>query len=331
MLLHLSFAARFRDPREMLHFAEAAADAAKRLNPAVYGRALVYDLRARVWAELANALRVNELFGRANAALEAARSFLDEGAGSLLIEARIDEIGGTLYNDERQLETAGNLLESARLLYLKIGEGHQAGRTMVSRGLGLILAERPFEAVQCLQDSLALLDHAKDPKLVATAQHNILFALVEAGNFKEAGQFLLQSGLRQTFANEPLILLRLRWIQGKIQAGCGRLEDAERTLTEVWQSWCERELEFVAAVAGLDLAKVLLLQGKVVAAHELAQTLYQRSTVLPHEARSALLTFELLCRHRAALAFYADRVARFLDKLQHDRSLKWNPEMLVEE
>jgi hypothetical protein len=89
----------------------------------------------------------------------------------------------------------------------------------------------------------------------------------------------------------------------------------------------------VAAVAGLDLAKVLLLQGKTMEAHELAQTLYQRSAVLPHEARSALLTFELLCRHRAAVAFYADRVAvaRFLDKLQHDRSLKWNPEMLVEE
>jgi hypothetical protein len=99
----------------------------------------------------------------------------------------------------------------------------------------------------------------------------------------------------------------------------------------VWQGWCERELEFVSAVAGLDLAKVLLLQGKVVEAHELAQTLHQRSVVLPYEARHALLTFELVCRHRSAFAIYADRVSHFLSRLQHDRNLKWNPEMLVTE
>lgn len=329
MLLRLSFEARFRDPREMLHFAEAAVETVKHLDPTLYGTRLILDLSAQAYAELSNALRVNEYFGRASVSLETARSFLERGTGNLQIRARIDEVAGTLHKAERKLGIAVDLLESAHRTYLKLGERHQAGRTLVTKGLGLILADRPLDAIDCLRDSLELLDHTRDPKLVATAQHNILFALVEAGDFREAGKLLLQSGLRQTFAKEPLILLRLRWIQGKIQAGCGRLEDAERTLTEVWQSWCERELEFVAAVAGLDLAKVLLLQGKIVEAHGLAQTLYQRSAVLPHEARHALLTFELLCRHRTALASYAEQVGRFLSRLSHDRTLKWNPEMLA--
>lgn len=330
MLLRLSFEARHRDPQEMLYFADSALEVADRLQPEPNEVGLLNDLKARVWAEVGNACRVNEAFGRAAAAFKKARTFLENGTGDLFVQARIDETEASLANLERKVDRAETLLDRAYRAYMSLGERHLAGRTLVTKALCLTIADRPSEAVPVLRQALSLLDELADPQLVAMAQHNLLFAMVEAGELREASQLLLESGLRQKFANDSLNLLRVRWVEGKILAGRGRLGEAERALGDVRKGFCERDLEFTATIVGLDLAKVILQQGDSVRLHELAKELVERARnrEMHREARNALYCFEIVCRLRVATLENVERVRGFLDRLYNSPSLRWQAELL---
>lgn len=330
MLLRLSFEARHRDPQEMLYFADSALEVADRLQPAASEIGLLNDLKARVWAEVGNACRVNEAFGRAAAAFKQARTFLENGTGDLSIQARIDETEASLANLERKSSKAESLLDRAYEAYWRLGERHLAGRTLVTKALCLTLDDRPAKAMPVLRQALSLLDESADPQLVATAQHNLLFALVEAGELREASQVLLESGLRQKFSNDPLNLLRVRWIEGKILEGRGRLIEAERALSDVRDGFCERDLEFTATIVGLDLAKVFLRQGDSIRLHALAKELVERARVreMHREARNALYCFEIVCRLRVATLENVERVRVFMDRLYNTPNLRWQAELL---
>ncbi len=175
------------------------------------------------------------------------------------------------------------------------------------------------------------MDPARDPQLVATAHHCLLNALVTAEMYGEAGQILLQSNLRQKFADDQLNLLRLRWVEAKILAGHGRLEDAEEALNTVYWGFYRQELHYVAAVAGLDLAEVMLRQDKKVEAHCMAVDLYNtfQEQKIDAEAQRALLTFEVVCSHKAATPQMARRTRDFLDQRQYNPRLRFEPLLVL--
>src|SRR5215203_75010 len=82
VLLQLAFELRYSDPQEMLRLTKTARFALEETDyPIRYGEALHFDLRARVWAELGNAYRVNEWFKEAEEALETARLLFEQGTG----------------------------------------------------------------------------------------------------------------------------------------------------------------------------------------------------------------------------------------------------------
>ncbi len=331
VLLAICFEARYRDPRQMLRLARQARSAAEQLDPALYGRRLA-DLKARTWAELGNALRVNEQFDKVRDILKRARRLLEEqGTGDLLIQARIDDIEGSFWNAQRFLRDAEDLFASACRRYLRIGERHLAGRTLVTRGLNRILDGEPRNAVTFLRQAVTLLDAERDAQLIETAQHNLLFALADAGEYREASELLLQSDLRRKFADDPLNLLRLRWVEAKILAGHGRLVEAEKALSDVRASFRVRRLELVATIAGLDLAKVLFRQGKMDHLYRLVRELRIAAEAyrLPDAVSRALATLEVMCQVRNVTLAMVEAVQRFFQRLEHNPSLIWDPELLL--
>jgi tetratricopeptide (TPR) repeat protein len=197
----------------------------------------------------------------------------------------------------------------------------------MSKGITLELSGKPDEAIRSLHQAISLIDAERDPKLLATTQHSLLKTLVDCGRFQEAGRLLLQSGLRQKFADDPLNLLRLRWVEAKILAGHGRIEDAQEVLATVHRGFHQRGLHYVAAVAGLDLAEVLLRQGKHSEAHALSVDLYNtfQERRIDIEAQRALMTFEVVCSCQAATPKIARRIGDFLDRRQHNRTLLFEP------
>jgi tetratricopeptide (TPR) repeat protein len=330
VLLQLSFDLRYRDPKEMLRLAEIARFAMEQTDhPVRYGEALHFDLRARVWAELANAYRVNEWFQQADGALERARVLFEQGTGDPMLAARIDDLEASLRKDQRRLDEAGRLLDRVYRTCMKIGERHLAGRALMKKGITLELQKRPSEAISSLRKALELIDAARDPQLHAAAHHSMLKTLVDSGRYAEAGKLLLESDLRRKFAGDPLNLLRLRWVEAKILAGRGRLKDAEMVLAEVRYGFLEHKLAYVAAVAGLDQAEVVLRQGKEV--HRLACDIlarFEEHAVHP-EAVQALLMYEVMCANGAATVKMTRTIRDFVEQIQDNPRKRFDGLMLL--
>jgi tetratricopeptide (TPR) repeat protein len=185
--------------------------------------------------------------------------------------------------------------------------------------------------VDFLRQAVALLDAARDPQLIETAQHNLLFALADAGEFREASELLLQSGLRQKFADDPLNLLRLRWVEAKILAGHGRYGEAEKALSDVRASFRIRRLELVATIVGLDLAKVLFQQGKLEQLYKLVRELRVAAEAyqLQDSVSRALGTLELTCQVQVVTLAMVEAVRKFFHRLQHNPNFTWEPELIL--
>lgn len=330
-LLQLSYEARFRDPWTMRWLAFEARVEAESMDPAEHPAGSVFDLQARAWIELANAYRVTEEYDLAEGALACAGDLCQQGTGDLLVLARLANVHASLRQAQRRFTEACDFLNEVCQLYLDLGESHLAGRALISRGGCLRTAGEPQEALRCLQEGLLLLDRERDPELVSVADQALLDAMVDCGDYRKAGKLLLKSGLRQAFASDPLNLLRLRWVEGKILAGLGKLERAEGVFQEVRHGFQERGLEYDAALAGLDLAAVWLQMSEVSQVLPLAQEMLDtfQELGIHREAVKALRCFHLACSEKAVTAELVTGVRAFLARLQSEPHLRFEPNSLV--
>ncbi len=331
-LFELSYEMRYRDPEAMWLLALGAAAAADNLGalPIDQGRyspAQKADLRARAQIELANAHRLRHSFDLAEDCLEEAAGLIEEGTGDLHTEGRLMDVYASLLMDRRSLAEAIDVLAKLQRHYLACGETHLAGRALIKQGTALHADRRHPEAVAALREGLAAIEPAADPTLVATAQHTLVLALVEAGCFHEAGDLLLKSGLRQAFADDPINLLKLRGVEGKIFAGLGKLWRAEMIFKEVKEDFLRRGRDYLAAMLGLELAGVMLRQGRPDEVEELATEAFEtfRDLAVGREALKAVRYLQQACHQRAASAEKVQKVLMFLYRLEQKPGLRFAP------
>jgi tetratricopeptide (TPR) repeat protein len=326
-LLRLSFEERYRDPKRMLVLAWAAWLEAGTLEAAEHGATLVADFKARAWAELGNAYRVNEQFELAETSLAHAEGLLGAGTGDVLLLARVADVQASLRTDQRRLGEALDLLEVVQRLYRDAGDRHLAGRALISKGIIENYDGNPQEAVELLREGLQLIDPQREPRLASFARLSIVYALADCGEFREASRMLLGSGLRLAFAAEPLNLLKLRWVEGKVLAGLGKLGRAERVFDEIREDFFLRGREYDAALVGLELAAVWLRQGKVAKVGELAEETCEalRDLGVQREALKAALFLREACRRQAVTLGLLRNVRDFLARLEWHPQLRFAP------
>ena len=321
-MLRLADEERYRDRAKMLELATVANVGAAALDPAVYGAGLVADLQARTMGELANAFRLNDEFDAAETLLARAIERTQEGTGDDLVLARLLDVSASLYMSRRQLGEALETLDQVERLYRRNGESHLAGRALISRGSATFYDDRPQEAVQLFRQGLAEIEERQDRQLATTARHNLIDALVACGEYREAGRLLLESNLREAFGLDPVNLLRLRWVEGRIFAGRRRFDQAERALIDTREGFLSRGEEYDASLVGLDLAGVWLELGKVRAVQELAEEMFEvfRDLAVHREAVRALRIFRDACRKEEATVGLARQVLTFI------RQVEWHPQ-----
>lgn len=327
-LLRKSYEVRFTDPKRMLNLAESAAGVAKHIKTAKYPwPGFVADLRARAFAELGNSYRLNLRFQDAETAFGRARKFLEEGTGDPSLQAQVLDLEASLRSSQRRLEDSIALLDQVHLLYIEAGDSHLAGRALISRGINTHYQGHPREAVDLFQRGLPLLDPERDLQLVAIAKEVLLHALTDCGEYRQASRLLLQSGLRETFASEPLNLLKLRGVEGKIHAGLGRPAKAERAFVEVRREFLRLGQVYDAALVGLELAAVWLQQGRAAKVRDLAEEMYETFEDLgvQPEAARALDFVRKACRDQAVTAPMIERVRQFLERLPWHPGLRFEP------
>jgi tetratricopeptide (TPR) repeat protein len=331
-LLRKSYEARFTDSKRMLSLAESAARMAKHIKAEKYPwPGFVGDLRARAFADLGNAYRLNLRFQEAEVAFAQARQFLEAGSGDPLLNAQVLDLEASFRSSQRRLEDAIALLEQVHGLYSDAGDLHLAGRALISKGINTHYQGYPKDAVDLFEQALRLLDPERDPQLTAISQQVLLHALTDCGEYRQASALLLQSGLRKAFAAEPLNLLRLRGVEGKIHAGLGRLAKAEHAFSEVRQEFLRLGHVYDAALVGLELASVWLRLGRPAQVRELAEEMYETFAELgvQPEAARALYFVREACLYQAVTVAMIERVRQFLERLPWHPGLRFDPALFA--
>jgi hypothetical protein len=290
-LLEKSWSFRYDNPQTMLHLAVLARDVADRLDAQIYGEEAVADLQARAWGELANAYRVADDPLRSEAALVQALACRKRGSGAPLLRARLAELAATLCCHQRRFPDAFRALDLAQGLYVRHGDPHDAGRMVVKKGIYTGRSGDPEQGIRLLARSLQLIDRERDPKLVFVILHNILLFRVELGEFRDANLQLFEMRPMYVHHAGALDLIKLRGLEGKISAGLGELERAERAFLYVKEEFESRRLLYPAAIVSLDLASIWLQQGRTAEVRRLVGEMVEvfRARYVAREAIAALL------------------------------------------
>lgn len=326
-LLQASFDARYRDLTEMRTLAFAAVVAARNLKPGRYSPDRIADLQARAWGELGNTYRISDEFENAEEAFSCASEAWEQGSGDLMTLARLLDLEASLRSAQRRLSETLEHLDYAYQLYSQLGERHLAGRVLIKRGINTAYDGRPEEAALLLREGISLIDVERDQELAAIARYELIHSLVDCGRYQEAGRVLLKSDLRQAFSTQPLNLLKLRWLEAKIALGRERLPKAENALRKVQQEFHRHGQEYDAALVGLDLAEVLLRQGRApevrVLAREILET-FEDLGIQP-EALKAMRYLRTACEREMATPGMVQRVVSFLRRLEWQPQLRFAP------
>jgi tetratricopeptide (TPR) repeat protein len=327
-LLRKSYEARFIDPKRMLSLAESAASVARHIRLEKYPwPGFAADLQARAFAELGNAYRVNDRFSEAERSFGEALTFLELGTGDFLLRARVLDLLASFRSAQRLLEDSIAILAEVHRLYIEIGDAHFAGRALISRGINLHYLGEPREAVRLFEEGAALLDPSRDPQLQRSTALSTIYSLADCGEYQQASRLLLQSGLREAFADEPLNLLKLRWVEGKVHAGLGRLDTAERAFSQVRQEFLRISQFYEAALVGIELAAVWLRQGRTAEVQELATEMYEIFDELgvEREAAKAFYFVREACRTQVVNLVLIERIRAFLEQLPWRPGARFEP------
>lgn len=310
---------RYDDPARMVDLARFAAFLADRLDPRQYGVKKVADLRCLAWTELANAYRVADRLREAETALETAADAYVAGSAGEAAGVRLLDVQASVDADRRRFGEALRSLDVVHAIHLRHGDSHMAGRALLAKGLYADYAGDPDHAVRLLQEGLGLVDRGRDPGLVFGAVHNLGRALTACGRYEEA-----RALLRANSSMDPggqVNRLKVRWLEGQIEAGIGDLEPAEKALAEVCEGFGEIGLAYKAALAGLELAAVHLRQYRADEARERALESVRvfSSLGIGREAMASVLVVREAFERKIATAALLESVVARLNQFEREQ------------
>lgn len=318
LLLKMSREAVFSDPVKAVELANLALRVVRHLGT-VYDPTWVMDLRARCFAYLGNARRVlGELRSAEDAFIKAETCLARGGTGSVEVEAEIVDLKSSLRRAQRRLPEALELVDRAVALYEEAGDEHGVWRSSLKKSKVLEEAGSYADGIEVLDRLAAVVDRASEPKLFVYAHFNLVSCLISTERYGEAERILLEiRGLLHEGAR-LIDRLRLRWAEGLIDLGFGRLGPAEAAFREVQGEFLARDMGYDAALVSLDLARLYAQEGCVDDLKRLAAELMPifQSRDVHREAILTLLMFQRACEEERLTV---DLVRQFAASLRRDR------------
>ena len=280
------------------------------------------------WAFLANARRVGGDLGGAEEAFACSARLLaepPEGRPELPEPWRLLDLEASLRIDLLQLPEALRLLEQAAAV---------APRTGPIRAHILCIRSNALErmgdsegSIEALREALAHIDREAEPDLLCMLQFNLMDSLCAVGKAAEAAEMLPSLRRLQAQLGDGLNQIRMRWLEGKIDAGLGRLDRAIETLSWVRSAFAEKDSRYDEAQAGMELAELYLKKGRTAEVKRLVLRMAPvfKAQRVHAEAKKALALFRRAVEKETATPELAGRVAGYLRRAQHD------PELIFEE
>jgi tetratricopeptide (TPR) repeat protein len=284
-LIARSHAARYDDPKEMLHWglmAHLAADSCS--AQAAGGKARLADLRAKAWGQFGNTLRVCGRFREAGEVLASAREYLESGTGDLALRARLYEQRASLCINQKSFGSARDLIEGAEEIYEDLKETQGLAGTLVQKAITWQYQGEPERVLRILDRALALLDPADDPDLLLVARLNRALAYVTIDRTDRVVSAFRATRNADRGQGRQVLMLRTCWQEAQLLSEIGHLEAAETMLLSARRGFLERNLAPEVVAASRDLAGLYRKMGKRV---ELEQTVLETQALffgIPAEA-----------------------------------------------
>jgi tetratricopeptide (TPR) repeat protein len=284
--------------------------------------------RVFAWAFLGNARRVgNDLDGAKEAFANSARLQAEPPARqpSLPEPWRLLDLEASLRITLRQLPEALRLLDKATQAAPPTGSVR--ARLLCKRSIALDRMGSPQGSITSLQEALSEIVPESEPNLFSMLLFNLMDTLCSVGRAVEAAERLPELRRLHAQMGNGLNQIRLRWLEGKIEAGLGRIEPAVEALSWVRAAFAREELRYDEAQAGIELARLYLVQGRTADVKRLVLLMAPvfKAQGVPEEARKALALFRQAVEQETATPELAGRVVGYLYRAQS------NPELRFEE
>jgi tetratricopeptide (TPR) repeat protein len=323
-LLETSYGRRFEDPPGMLSLARAACAVADRMGSRRYGKKVVADLRARAWAELANAHRVVDDLDEAGVAYARAQELVGEGTRSPTLLARVSELMAHYFTDLRRFSESASLLERSNDLYLESGDGAGVERSLLSLAHVLTEGNEPERAV--IAYLRALRQMAPDSSHLLASIHGLALNLVESDH-PEVAQSVLNRHRRLYRRSGRLNEYRLFWLEGKIAIGLREYGKAEAKLNTARLAFLHVDQTYDAALVSLDLAWIYAKEGRRSQVAWLVDQMLRtfRSLGIARESIASLLLLKKSCEQQRpieALCGQIEALAKLMPELRQKKGTR---------
>jgi tetratricopeptide (TPR) repeat protein len=328
LLVEESYETGFQDPGRAVDLARLAVLVADRLTPDACGGEDAHEsLRARVWAQLGNAHRIHSNLAEAEAALAVAEELLSAGRIGLSDRAQVLGLLASLRRAQERFGEALQLFDRVAVIYKKLGHWNLLGRTLLQKSLVCGEAGDVEAEMSLLRRSLELIDQQADPRLFLVARHNLIHALNESGQSREAFALLFHSRPLYLKRGDRMDLLKLRWVEGLVAAGLQRTDQAEAAFREVREGYAGIGLDYDAALASLDLAGVYIAQGRTADLLRIAEETLAvfQSRNFHRAALAAILVLCSAARQDQAGVGLVRQVSEFLKRARNNPNLKFSP------
>jgi tetratricopeptide (TPR) repeat protein len=208
---------------------------------------------------------------------------------------------------------------------LALDTGEMKGQILLSRSAIYQILGNPEASAAALSEAESLIDLRREPRLAFGVRFNHLVDLCQLGKLEEAAERLAGLRMLAERLGEELDLTRVLWLEGKISAGLGGVREALLAFEQARGVFRQRELTFDYGLVSLELAVLLLEEGRTADVKSLAEEMLQifRSQRIEQEALAALRLFCDAARRETATVDLARRLVRFLHRAQYDPGLRF--------
>jgi transcriptional regulator with XRE-family HTH domain len=311
-------------PTEALELAELALLIAERIPGE---KAWSLRLQGYAWAHVSNARRVcNDLPGAEEAIFRAWNLWEagEPGDPGFLNEAWLPGLEAALRRDQRRFPEALKRIAEA----LAIDRGELRGQILLSKSAIFQVLGNPEGSAAALAEAATLIDPAREPRDAFGLRFNLVVDLCQLGRFTEAELRLPEVRALAERLGEELDLTRVVWLEAKVAAGLGRCEEARRAFEQARQVFLHRSLAFAYAQVSLELAVLLLEQGRTAEVKTLAVEMLPifRTQKVEREALAALQLFCAAAQQETATVEFARRLVEFLHRAERDPELRFEGE-----
>ena len=280
------------------------------------------------WAYLGNARRVAGSLPDAREAFQTSDRLWKAGEGgdpSGVLDAtrRLDLKASLLMNDD-------NCEEAVKLLDQAIAESRSEAaraRLLLKESTALGLMGDTERLVEVLERAAPLIDERREPRLLWVHNFNLAVGLCDLERYGEAQDLLPRVREMAVELGNELDLTRTLWLDAKIKAGFGFLEEACAAFEQVCRVLADQKIAYDCAMASLDLAVVHLVQGHTREVKQLAEDMWWifRAQEVHEEALAALKLFCDAARREEADAGWVRRLRAYLSRARGNPRLRFEP------